>query len=155
MKPWPIIVALGLMGCPAPATSNPPGASLPGGTQMESIVFSELEAGGFGQITTQGGQVLKEGSAWQQHVIDAKGADTTAPDVDFTKDMVVAVYAGEKPSGGYTVAVKKIEKSAAEIVVTAKVTAPAPDMGTISVLTHPYQWVKLTKSDLPVRFVFE
>lgn len=150
MKPWLMVAALGLAGCQGPAAVSP------GGVQtVTQLAFTQIEAGGFSLMAQQGGHVLRSGSDWQKHVIDAKGADTKAPDVDFDKEMVVAVYAGEKPSGGYTVAVQQIERHVSEIVVRAKVTAPGSDLGTITVLTYPYQWVKLAQSDLPVRFVFE
>lgn len=60
----------------------------------------------------------------------------TVADIDFDKTAVIAAFAGERRTGGYSVA---IEKSGAAFSV--KVIDPAPDAITTDALTYPYQIV--------------
>lgn len=151
-----IMLALGLIltGCQL-ANLAGAGTIVPPGSSSEQVAFTEVAGGGMSGVNEPGGRVIKNLTEWQTLVGEVMGESTVASAVDFNKDMVIAVYAGEKPSGGYAIQVKRIELSPTEIVVSAKVIAPNPGDATITVLTSPFQWVKVHRSDLPVRFRFE
>lgn len=59
------------------------------------------------------------------------------PAVDFTRDLVVAVAAGQQSSGGYEIAVDRISESNGELVIEVVETSPGPNCMTTSVLTQP------------------
>jgi PrcB C-terminal len=74
------------------------------------------------------------------------------PEVNFEKEMIVAVAMGTKPSGGYAIAIKRIEKTDKGVVVHYRETAPAPGGIGIAVLTQPFHIIRLEKGG-PVTFV--
>ncbi|MDB5264452.1 MAG: hypothetical protein JWN64_23 [Parcubacteria group bacterium] len=70
------------------------------------------------------------------------------PDVDFSKEYVVAIFAGQKSSGGYSVKVSKIEDSTTTRKVYITLTAPGSGCITIQALTSPYQFVRVSNTTL-------
>ncbi len=67
------------------------------------------------------------------------------PAVDFTKDVVAAVFLGSRPSAGYGVEIVRARQSGAMLVVSYKETRPAPDGVAAQVLTSPYHIVAIPK----------
>ena len=59
------------------------------------------------------------------------------PEVDFTRDVIVAAAAGQKPSGGYEIAVDRINQSNGELAIDVVETEPGPNCITSSSLTQP------------------
>jgi hypothetical protein len=76
-----------------------------------------------------------------------------APKVNWGKEMVVALFMGERPTGGFGLAVRSVTYGEKEIVVAYEETAPPPDAITIQALTQPYAVAVVKHSTLPVRFV--
>jgi len=79
-------------------------------------------------------------------MVDAKGQP---PKVDFTKEAVIAVFAGQQPTGGYAIQVSKIMDSTSRLV---SVTIQKPDskcMVTQS-FTAPYELVTIPATSLPL-----
>lgn len=59
------------------------------------------------------------------------------PEVDFTRDVVVAVSSGERPSGGYGIAVDRVRESNGELTVGVVETTPGPNCITAASPTQP------------------
>jgi len=59
------------------------------------------------------------------------------PAVDFTRDIVIAVAAGERPSGGYEIAVNQVTQTNGELRVEVRETTPGPNCRSTSSLTQP------------------
>jgi PrcB C-terminal len=76
-----------------------------------------------------------------------------APKVDFTTEMVVAVFMGQRPTGGYAVTIEDVAAGKKEVRVTVREQSPPPDAITAQVITEPYHMVVVKKSALPVKFV--
>ncbi len=93
-------------------------------------------------------------SFWAQHAAD-RFPPPPAPAVDFNADMVAAVFAGEKSSGGYGMSITRIERASTEIIVLYLETAPVPGMTVTHALTQPHHIRVIPRSDLPVRFLQE
>jgi hypothetical protein len=74
--------------------------------------------------------------------------------VDFSKDMVIAVFMGRKPNGCYGTKITSIIKKSSEIVVHIQETTPDKGMMCIQVITYPSFVVKIPKSELPVKFEY-
>ena len=79
------------------------------------------------------------------------------PLVDFQTEMIVAVFSGEKGTGGYGIEITRIEEDSAKHVVQVFVRESKPPAGAIVVqaLSQPCHIVKLTRVELPVTFVFQ
>lgn len=99
--------------------------------------------------------VIRDSAAWKQlwRAIHARIEPMPeVPEVDFHKHMVIGVFLGTKPTGGYSVSITGIVRNA-KTVVSVRERAPAPgDMVTMA-LTAPYHVVVVPRSEKPVEFV--
>jgi hypothetical protein len=59
------------------------------------------------------------------------------PDVDFTQNVVVAVAAGQRPTGGYEIAVERASTTDGELAVEVVEITPGPNCMTATALTQP------------------
>jgi hypothetical protein len=66
-------------------------------------------------------------------------------DVDFSKESVVFLLGGQRPTGGHHVEVGKVETEADGVAVTATVKPPPADSINIQVITYPYNVIAVSK----------
>ncbi|MBU1852417.1 MAG: protease complex subunit PrcB family protein [Candidatus Omnitrophica bacterium] len=76
------------------------------------------------------------------------------PEIDFGKEMVIAVFMGERNSGGYEVEIIKIVDTGEEIVIKVKEKELPLESFQTMALTQPYHIVVIKKYTLPVSFGF-
>jgi len=104
--------------------------------------------------------VIKSESDWQ--ALWASHSSLSIPPqkpplVDFRTEMIVAVFAGEKSTGGYSIEITRVQedtfKHALEVIVHES--KPPPGAMVIQALSQPYHIIKLTRIELPVSFVFQ
>lgn len=74
------------------------------------------------------------------------GSTEKMPTIDFTKAYVVAVFLGEKPTGGYSVSVEKITDSSDIRTVSVRTEKPGEGCVTTEALTSPYQFIRVLLS---------
>ena len=77
---------------------------------------------------------------WTQHA-----GERTKPAVDFSKDVVVAVFMGTRPSAAFTVEIVGTRTEGATLIVSYKETRPAPGGVAAQILTSPYHIVAVPK----------
>ena len=58
--------------------------------------------------------------------------------VDFATHLVVAVFAGVRPSSGYGITVKRVESSNGSVTVTAALSGPGSGQAVADVISFPY-----------------
>ena len=66
--------------------------------------------------------------------------------VDFSKDMVVAVFLGSRPTPGYGVTIVSAAEDGNVLRVRYRETSPPPDAIAAQVITYPYLVVAIPKS---------
>ena len=86
---------------------------------------------------------------WKEHAPPS----APLPRVDFAKHMVVGVFLGSRPTGGYSAEIVSVEATGGEIVVTYRETQPARDAMLTQALTSPVHLVSIPKQQGAVRFV--
>lgn len=74
--------------------------------------------------------------------------NTMPPAVDFTRYVVIAVFAGEEPTAGYAIRVSKITDDDRRIVAVS-INAPGISCLAAEVITTPYQVLRVPRTDLP------
>jgi VWFA-related protein len=84
---------------------------------------------------------------WRRH---APGRP--APAVDFTKNMVIAVFLGSRPSGGYQVQIVGVRSAGATLVVQWSEQRPGPGQVAAQVMTAPAHIVSVPRHAGEVRF---
>jgi hypothetical protein len=92
---------------------------------------------------------------WAEHQNARTGRSDPPPQVDWTKEMVVAVFMGEKPTGGYAVSVKDAREEKGKLAVAVVERVPGPGAITIQVLTAPFHMVAVKRSGLAVEWKTE
>lgn len=80
-------------------------------------------------------------------------AGGSAPAVDFTRDMVIAAVMPLRPSSGYQIEIERVTEQVDYIEAAVVQRVPAPDCVTLPVITRPFDAVRVTRRDKPVRFV--
>jgi hypothetical protein len=80
---------------------------------------------------------------WQQH-----SPDRPKPAVDFSKEMVVGVFMGSRPTAGFSTAVTMTTAGNGALIVKYTETAPPPGAITAQILTFPYHLVAIAKADV-------
>jgi hypothetical protein len=83
---------------------------------------------------------------WTRHNAN-KAKPPPPPKVNFGQEMVVAVFLGEKPTGGYAIEITRAAKTDRGIEVGYREQTPAPGAMTIQALTQPFHIVRIPKSD--------
>ncbi len=84
---------------------------------------------------------------WTTH-----GGDRKKPAVDFSKDMVLGVFMGSRPSAGYTISIVSTFQKDGQMLVRYVEKAPAKGTLTAQILTSPYHLVALPKMAGEVKF---
>ena len=85
---------------------------------------------------------------WNLHA-----GERTRPNVDFSRDVVVAVFMGTRPTAGFSIEIVRVREEGPALVVTYKETRPAPDALTAQVLTSPFHIVAVPRgSTTDVKF---
>jgi hypothetical protein len=96
---------------------------------------------------------------WQQHTSDTE-PPPPVPQVDFTSYNVVAVFAGEKSTGGYSVEIVTVEtrnfqtKDLPSLVIVVEYRQPQPEDFVTEAMTYPYHMIKIPQIDVK-NVVFE
>jgi hypothetical protein len=95
---------------------------------------------GIGQWTHTGIQerrrlIIRDANGWAEFWSELGAGDR--PAVDFTRDLVVAVAAGQQASGGHEIAVDKVSQRNGELIIEVVETLPGPNCMTTAVLTQP------------------
>ena len=80
---------------------------------------------------------------WQQH-----NPDRPRPAVDFSKEMVVAVFMGSRPNAGFSIAITSAMAANGALVVRYTETAPAAGAVSAQILTFPYHIAAITRADV-------
>ena len=100
--------------------------------------------------------VVHDAASWEGTWERLTAATVPAPDrpvVDFSRDVVLVVAAGERPSGGWRVTVDAVRPAAdGGLDVTYTVAGPAPECFTTQVITAPVDVVRVPRPAGTVRF---
>lgn len=80
-------------------------------------------------------QVIRDANGWAAFWSELGIGDR--PAVDFTRDVVVAVAAGQQSSGGYEIAVDQVTQNNGELMIEVVELSPSPNCMTTAALTQP------------------
>ena len=124
----------------------------------EDVPYVAIDAGTTSGITTREKYVVKDEAQWlalwQKHT-SASITSLPAPRVDFSSEMVIAVFAGEHHKPGCSIQIDGIKKTDSQVIVLVSETGPGA--GTSRELnpfgdSQPYYIARAANSSLPVSF---
>ena len=129
---------------PSASPSASPSSSTPaaGG---EEVSFSNLSQRN-SQIQEARTTTVTTPEAWETLWSEHMGADSERPEVDFAKEAVVAVFLGQKPTGGYSVTIQSVRLIEKTLQVTYAEKSPSPDSITTQVISYPSHIVKVNQA---------
>jgi hypothetical protein len=98
--------------------------------------------------------VIKDKDGFNQllALIEKDNADAVDKGIDFSAEIIIGVFLGEKPTGGYDIEITGVLEKGNYIEVLYKVAEPDPDEMVIQSITSPYHIIKLERKDM--EFVF-
>jgi hypothetical protein len=88
---------------------------------------------------------------WDEHT-STQLPRPPAPEVDFSREMVVCALSEQKPSGGYGIEIVGTRFSDEQLVIVLRTTEPAPDAVVPMVVTRPYHMIAAPRTTAPVKF---
>jgi len=89
--------------------------------------------------------VIRDANAWAQFWSELGVGEQ--PSVDFNHDVVVAVAAGQRPTGGYEIAIDRVTQSDTQLTVEVVERTPGPNCMTTASLTQPVDVVVVPAAD--------
>jgi hypothetical protein len=89
--------------------------------------------------------VIRDANGWDQFWSELAVGDR--PDVDFSRDVVVAVAAGQRSTGGYEIAVDRVTQVDGQLQVEVVERTPGPNCMTTTSLTQPVDVVVVPASE--------
>ncbi len=89
--------------------------------------------------------VIRDANGWAQFWSELGVGDR--PSVDFNRDVVVAVAAGQRPTGGYEIAIDRVAQSDGQLTVEVVERTPGPNCMTTASLTQPVDVVVVPAVD--------
>ena len=125
--------------------------------KTENLEFNNIESGydsGIKDFTKRIAKTEKEFSdLYKEHLSAQKTVNTIVfPKIDFKTDMVAAIFLGERPSSGYNITIEKVTKTGSQVVIQASESTPQNNPNITKVITYPYQFIRIPKSDLSIKF---
>jgi hypothetical protein len=124
-----------------------PGAPAPPPFSVVSVPFTELLSGDSAQVSRRVNYLITSDEGLKE-LWKLIGTKSTMPQVDFSTRAVVAVFVGEQTTGGYGIAISKIEDNASSRLVSVQLTSPGEGCVVTQAITSPYQIVTVPNSDL-------
>lgn len=98
---------------------------------------------------------------WKQLVSNVIPPKPT-PKVDFSQSIVLGIFLGNKPTGGYKVKITSVKFEGGKLIVSAHVTQPSPKRSHTNNITRPFSMVIVGRpgaqkagQSIPVEFIYE
>lgn len=133
-------------------------ATAPGGQKSQETTGGALElrtihSGSYAAVAPAAPEAIAavdEASYRQQW--SAIAASGEPPHVDFTKESVVFLLAGSKPTGGWSVVPQSVALEGETLVVTATVKGPGPESIVTQAFTSPFAVIAVSAKFRDVRW---
>jgi len=124
-----------------------PPASHPGHPPM----LRTIDKGAASNVDDAKTAVVHDAAAWKK-LWQGHSPDRELPAVDFSKEMVVAVFLGSRTTSGYDVTVQSTRVDDGTLVVEYRETSPPRDAMTAQVITSPFHIAAVPARSGDVRF---
>jgi hypothetical protein len=83
---------------------------------------------------------------WKRHV-STETNPPPPPAIDFNKQIIIGVFLGEKPTGGYDVEIIRAEQTNGTLVIHYREKNPPPGGIVIQSLTQPFHIIRAARDD--------
>jgi hypothetical protein len=157
-EPSRLLLLLGVALVAACSDSSSSRANDPDGAPLATQRFGDLTSPTVRAptSTTPLRLVITTPGEWQQFWSERFAGQLPMPPlpaVDFATEMVVAVTAGQKPSGGYSIRIESVTERGAELEAVVLEKAPGAACVVTGALTFPFDVIRVPRANQTVRFV--
>lgn len=125
--------------------------SLPNGP----VDFTTILAGAHSTVEKYSVDLITNNDDWEETWLRTAGNIEPLPQrpsVDFRKEYIIAAFMGERPSSGFKIEFKKIEKKGKKLIVyVARHETP----GMLPVVTHPFNLVRIPRGEYQLEVIEE
>lgn len=128
-------------------------ASTKSNSTAQQITHEVLLQGSNGGYTTPKKMIIKNQKELQSvytQINLTRKPGYRVPKVNFKEEMVIALFIGEKSSGGYAISISKIEDLETEVHAFIKETQPE-GMATMAI-TQPFYFCKIPRTEKQIVF---
>lgn len=105
-----------------------------------------IDEGAQTHITSSREVVVRTPAEWDALWREHQPAGPRRGAIDFSKEMILGVFLGTRPTSGYGVTIVSAVAEGGILRVRYRETPPPPDAITAQVITYPYQIVAIAKS---------
>jgi hypothetical protein len=146
MKGFVFFISLLILSCNSQKeqTNNTPNQS----TTIE--VLNKNSHGGYTKSKTLVIKSQKELQEIYNQINMTRRPGFPIPEIDFDKEMVIALFMGEKTSGGFATTVEKVIENNNTLEIIVKETAPEGIATTM--ICQPFYYCKVNRSDKEIVF---
>jgi hypothetical protein len=133
--------------------------STPGFPPSIEVPFEVIDPGGGYGYEDRDNFAIRDAVTWERLWLDLYSGHSHIPEVpavNFTSEMLIAVFQGERSSSGYLTNITRITMTSASYKVYVDEKHPGEGCGVLTVMTYPYHIVKISDLplNLPIRFVY-
>ena len=150
-----LLLSTGCRSCCDPSEENAPGTTeeaAAGGTETrETRMWVGTSSGIHDARRTVVRTPEEWKELWTRHAGERLPSDPV-PEIDWTRDMVVAVVLGDRPTAGYGVDITRVAEEDGKLVVRSHATAPKPGSVQAQVVTSPFVFRTVPRFDGEVQF---
>jgi len=123
-------------------------------TESGDIAWRSLVRSPFSGVAEAGAHVARNSTEWHElWSLHGRAVirPSSAPEVDFEREMAILVSGGESPTAGWSLEVTGVTLERGALVVHARVVAPPADSLQAQVVTAPGEVIVTSRRDEPVR----
>ena len=114
--------------------------------------LTTLAQGSDSGITSARRSVVRDDASWRALWAAHAGPDAAAPAIDFHSRFIAAVFAGERPSPGHSVAITDARADAGGLTLVVSEQVPPRGQMAAQILVSPFHIVTFPRVDGEVRF---
>jgi hypothetical protein len=136
----------------APTPVPPPATPLPPSVVAPPAAPEPQEWHGTDSAIIHSGQVVVRTDRqwirfWSEH-----RPHEPAPEIDFTRNMVIGIFAGPRPADAFSITITQIQTTARALIVDYREQVPPPGTFAVGVSVSPYHLKVVPRTTLPVKF---
>ncbi len=123
------------------------------------VPFEVIDSGGGYNYAARDNFAITNATVWESLWLDLYSGHShppVVPTVNFTTELLIAVFQGERGSSGYSTNITRIVVTITHYVVYVDEIHPGDNCGVLTVMTYPYQIVKICDHplNLPMQFIY-
>ena len=115
--------------------------------QQQPVSFSVITSGDSSTVNSRKNYLITSQDELSQ-LWRLIGTADQPPAIDFSKEAVIAVFAGNEPTAGYSIAVTGVKDSSVDRTVSVTLTSPSGSCVLAQHVTAPYQLIELPATAL-------